>query len=44
MTEALLEIRSCCQAFPKAEGEALLVLDDINLTMKEGEIIGLLGR
>lgn len=44
MSTALLEIRSCCQAFPKADGEDLLVLDDINLTMKEGEIIGLLGR
>jgi len=44
MSDALLEIRSCCQAFPKADGEDLLVLDDINLTMKQGEIIGLLGR
>lgn len=44
MSDALLEIRSCCQAFPKPDGEDLLVLNDINLTLKEGEIVGLLGR
>ena len=44
MSDALLQIRSCCQAFPKADGEDLLVLDDINLTLKDGEIVGLLGR
>lgn len=40
----LLQIESCCQAFPKPDGESLLVLNDINLTLKEGEIVGLLGR
>ena len=44
MTDALLQIQSCCQAFPKPDGEELLVLNDINLTLKEGEIVGLLGR
>src|SRR5579885_131367 len=44
MSEALLDVRPCCQAFPKPDGENLLVLDDINLTLKEGEIVGLLGR
>jgi len=44
MSDALLQIQSCCQAFPKPDGEELLVLDDINLTLKEGEIVGLLGR
>jgi len=44
MSDALLQIQSCCQAFPKADGEDLLVLDDINLTLKDGEIVGLLGR
>ena len=44
MSDALLEIQSCCQAFPKPDGEDLLVLNDINLTLKEGEIVGLLGR
>jgi NitT/TauT family transport system ATP-binding protein len=41
---ALLHIQSCCQAFPKPDGEDLLVLNDINLTLKDGEIVGLLGR
>jgi NitT/TauT family transport system ATP-binding protein len=41
---ALLEIQNCSQAFPKPDGERLLVLDDINLTLRDGEIVGLLGR
>jgi len=44
MSEALLQINSCCQAFPRPDGESLLVLNDINLTLAEGEIVGLLGR
>jgi NitT/TauT family transport system ATP-binding protein len=40
----LLEIDHVCQAFPKAGGGELLVLDDVNLTLREGEIVGLLGR
>ena len=44
MSDALLQIESCCQSFPKPDGEELLVLDDINFTLKEGEIVGLLGR
>ena len=44
MSDALLQIRSCCQAFPKPDGEDLLVLNDINFTLAEGEIVGLLGR
>jgi NitT/TauT family transport system ATP-binding protein len=44
MSDALLQIQSCCQAFPKPDGKELLVLNDINFTLKEGEIVGLLGR
>jgi NitT/TauT family transport system ATP-binding protein len=44
MADALLKIESCCQSFPKAGGERLLVLNDINFTLREGEIVGLLGR
>jgi NitT/TauT family transport system ATP-binding protein len=44
MSDALLHIESCCQAFPRPDGEDLLVLNDINLTLKDGEIVGLLGR
>lgn len=43
-TEVLLAVRGVRQSFPKGSGEDLLVLDDINLTLKEGEIVGLLGR
>lgn len=44
MDEALLEINGVRQAFPKPDGTQLLVLDDINMQVQEGEIIGLLGR
>jgi NitT/TauT family transport system ATP-binding protein len=40
----LLEVRGIRQSFPKGSGEDLLVLDDVNLTLKDGEIVGLLGR
>src|SRR6478609_529916 len=43
MTE-LLEVRNVKRTFPRGGGEELLVLDDVNLTLKEGEIVGLLGR
>ncbi len=42
--EALLDIHEVCRAFPKAGGGELLVLDGIDLTLREGEIVGLLGR
>ena len=44
MVENLLEIRGVRQAFPKPDGSELLVLDDINMHVRDGEIIGLLGR
>jgi NitT/TauT family transport system ATP-binding protein len=40
----LLEVHNVRRSFPRGGGEELLVLDDINLTLKEGEIVGLLGR
>jgi len=40
----LLEIHNVRRSFPRSGGEELLVLDDVNLTLKEGEIVGLLGR
>src|SRR3978361_2434329 len=40
----LLEISHVRRTFPRGGGEELLVLDDVNLTLKEGEIVGLLGR
>ncbi|HET9149008.1 MAG TPA: nitrate/sulfonate/bicarbonate ABC transporter ATP-binding protein [Alphaproteobacteria bacterium] len=40
----LLEVQSVRQSFPRGSGGELLVLDDVNLTVREGEIVGLLGR
>src|ERR1700679_3827284 len=41
---ALLELHDVRRAFPKAGGGELLVLDGIDLAVKQGEIVGLLGR
>jgi NitT/TauT family transport system ATP-binding protein len=40
----LLEIRGVCRSFPKGSGEELLVLEKVDLTIRSGEIVGLLGR
>src|SRR5437016_11056778 len=40
----LLAVHSVRQAFPRPDGGQLLVLDDLNLNLAEGEIVGLLGR
>src|SRR3954469_17449885 len=40
----LLEVAHVRRTFPRGGGDDLLVLDDVNLTLKEGEIVGLLGR
>ena len=42
--DQLVELRNVCRSFPKASGEALLVLDKVDLTIQSGEIVGLLGR
>jgi NitT/TauT family transport system ATP-binding protein len=44
MMANLLEVAHVRRTFPRGGGEDLLVLDDVNLTLKEGEIVGLLGR
>jgi NitT/TauT family transport system ATP-binding protein len=41
---ALLEIHDVRRAFPRAGGAELLVLEDVQLSLREGEIVGLLGR
>jgi NitT/TauT family transport system ATP-binding protein len=42
--DVLLEVQSIRQAYPKGGGADLLVLDGVSLTLKSGEIVGLLGR
>src|SRR5450432_317415 len=41
---SLLDIRGVCRSFRKGSGEELLVLEKVDLTIKSGEIVGLLGR
>ncbi len=40
----LLEVRHCRQAYHKEATAELVVLDDANLALREGEIVALLGR
>ncbi len=40
----LLSVRNCRQSYHKEASADLVVLDDVELTLEEGEIVGLLGR
>ncbi|MGI8841494.1 MAG: ABC transporter ATP-binding protein [Caulobacteraceae bacterium] len=40
----LVEVKGLCHVYGKGGGGGLLVLDDVNLALKPGEIVGLLGR
>jgi NitT/TauT family transport system ATP-binding protein len=41
---AIIDLRGIGKAFAKRSGEPLPVLQDINIPLREGEILGLLGR
>ncbi len=41
--EEILAVKDVSRGFNKNQGE-LLVLDDVNLSLREGEIVGMLGR
>jgi NitT/TauT family transport system ATP-binding protein len=43
-TPSLLEVQACRQAYHKDATADLVVLDGVNLTLHEGEIVALLGR
>lgn len=43
LSQEILSVKKLCHGFDKTHSE-LLVLDDVNLTLYEGEIVGLLGR
>jgi NitT/TauT family transport system ATP-binding protein len=40
----LLSVKGCCRTFTAPGHESLVVLEDAELTLREGEIVGLLGR
>src|SRR3954453_13616192 len=40
----LMEVRGCRQAYHKEASTDLVVLDDVNLSLREGEMVALLGR
>ncbi len=40
----LLEVNHCGQAYLKDSNNELIVLDDVNVSLRSGEIVGLLGR
>src|SRR5690242_8057342 len=42
--EPILELRKVVKSFTKPSGAPISVLSDIDLTLREGEILGLLGR
>ncbi len=42
--QTLIDIQGVCRSFPKGSGEELLVLENVDLTIRSGEIVGLLGR
>jgi NitT/TauT family transport system ATP-binding protein len=41
---AIIEVVNVCKSFPGAGDSTLQVLDDVSLTLHEGEIVALLGR
>jgi len=45
-TEAstLVSIQNCRQSYPKDASSDVIILDDVQLSLREGEIVGLLGR
>ena len=44
ITPNLLEVRNCKQAYTKEASSDFIVLDNVDVTLKSGEIVGLLGR
>jgi NitT/TauT family transport system ATP-binding protein len=40
----LLDVQGVCKSFRKPDGDQLVVLEQVNLKLRPGEIVGLLGR
>src|SRR5579872_6929626 len=43
-TTPIIEVINVCKSFPKSVSQDLLVLEDINFRMNEGEIVAILGK
>jgi NitT/TauT family transport system ATP-binding protein len=43
-TAMLVSIENCRQSYPKEASSDVIILDDVQLSLREGEIVGLLGR
>src|SRR3974377_2455636 len=41
---AIIDLRKVCMAFKKPSGEPLPVMEDIDISLRDREILGLLGR
>ena len=44
MVEPIISVKNCCKSFKKSSSQELLVLDDVNFKLHEGEIVALLGK
>ncbi|KTC84565.1 MULTISPECIES: AAA-associated domain-containing protein [Legionella] len=44
MSETIIAIENCRKSFKKASAQDLLVLEDVNFRLQEGEIVALLGK
>lgn len=44
MSTTIISIENCRKSFKKASAQDLLVLEDVNFELKEGEIVALLGK
>lgn len=44
MSETIIAIEHCYKSFKKASAQDLLVLEDVNFKLREGEIVALLGK
>ncbi|KTD46030.1 ABC transporter ATP binding protein [Legionella rubrilucens] len=44
MAETIIALENCRKSFKKASAQDLLVLEDVNFNLREGEIVALLGK
>lgn len=44
MPNTIIAVENCCKSFKKGSAQELLVLEDVNFKLQEGEIVALLGK